>query len=69
MRAVLLTAVALTLTVIGVYEVVSYSLTQRTREIGLRILLGARPPRMLGMVIAQVLKLALLGISIGLLAA
>ena len=64
-----MTAVTLTLTVIGVYEVVSYHVTQRTREIGLHMSLGAQPPRILGMVIAQGLKLALLGIAIGLLAA
>ena len=57
------------MTVIGVYGVVSYSATQHTREIGLCIAMGAQPPRILVMVIAQGLNLALLGIAIGLLAA
>lgn len=54
---------------IGLYGVVAYSTTQRTREIGVRIALGAQGGEVLSMVVAQGLKLALIGIAIGMAAA
>ncbi|MEW6733458.1 MAG: ABC transporter permease [Acidobacteriota bacterium] len=57
---------ALLLSVTGVYSIISYSVSQRTKEIGIRMSLGAQPSDILRMIIGQVLKLAFMGISIGL---
>ena len=65
----LLTAIALILTVVGIYGIISYSVSHRTHEIGIRLALGALPIDILRMVIAHGLKIALLGIAIGLAAA
>jgi putative ABC transport system permease protein len=61
--------IALVLASIGTYGVISYSVTQRTREIGVRIALGARPAQVLGMILRQGAGLSVLGIVIGMAAA
>lgn len=57
---------ALIMAIVGIYGVVSYSVTQRTREIGLRMALGAKPWSIAGMLIRQAMSFTVAGILIGL---
>jgi putative ABC transport system permease protein len=60
---------ALILAAIGIFGVMSYSVSQRTREIGIRMALGATTGRIVQLVVAHGLKLIALGMAIGLAAA
>ena len=64
-----LAAIALVLSGVGVYGLLAYTVSQRSREIGVRLALGAEPRGVARMIVSQGMKLALLGIVPGVLAA
>ncbi len=58
-------ALALCLAAIGVYGVMSLLVSERTQEVGVRLALGAHPSQVLKMLVTQALRLALIGVAIG----
>jgi len=62
-------SLALALASVGIYGVISFSVSQRTREIGVRMALGARPADVLRMILTEGLKLVAVGVVLGVTAA
>jgi ABC-type antimicrobial peptide transport system permease subunit len=58
-------SLALLLACVGIYGVAAYNVSQRTREIGVRMALGAHPSRILGMILRQNLRTVAAGVAVG----
>jgi putative ABC transport system permease protein len=59
-------SVALVLAAVGIFGVLSYAVSQRTREIGIRMALGAQSPTVIGLIVRQAMVLVALGVAAGL---
>ncbi len=62
-------SMAVLLAAVGLYGLMAYSVQQRTQEIGIRMAIGAGPSDVLSMILAQGMRVALIGVSFGLVAA
>lgn len=65
----LFAGIALVLAIVGIYGVMSYSVTQRTHEIGIRMAIGAQPRDVFRMILGQGMLMAFIGIVVGLIGA